>query len=40
MFRLPDAMSILARSTRDPSSNSPARIPSKRLRFSSTERPR
>ena len=26
-FRLPDAMSILARSTRDPSSNSPARIP-------------
>ena len=40
MFRLPEAMSILARRTREPSSNSPARMPSKRRMFSSTVRSR
>ena len=36
MFRLGDAMSILARSVREPSGNSPARMRSNRSRFSST----
>ena len=37
-FRFGDAMSILARSTRDPSGNSPLRMRSKRSRFSCFER--
>ena len=40
MFMLGDAMSIFARSTQAPSSNSPRRICSNRSRFSSTERSR
>ncbi len=39
-FRFGDAMSILARSTRDPSGNSPARIRAKRSRFSAIDRSR
>ena len=38
MFRLGDAMSILARNVREPSGNSPARMRSKRSRFSVTLR--
>ena len=38
MLMLPDAMSIFARSTCAPSSNSPARMRRNRSRFSSTER--
>ena len=38
MFRLGDAMSILARSVRAPSGNSPSRMRSNKSRFSSTER--
>ena len=37
-MRLPEAMSILALSTRAPSSNSPALIRSKRCRFSWMDR--
>ncbi len=40
MFRLGEAISILARSVRVPSGNSPARIRSNRSRFSSTLRSR
>src|SRR4029453_6849310 len=40
MFMLGDPMSILARRTRAPSGNSPARIPRNRSRFSSTGRSR
>ena len=40
MLMLPEAMSIFARSTREPSSNSPAFMRSNRSRFSSTERSR
>ena len=38
MLKLGEAMSILARSTREPSGNSPAFMRSNRSRFSSTER--
>ena len=38
IFRLGDAISIRARSTREPSSNSPARMRLNRARFSSTLR--
>ena len=40
MLRLGDAMSILARSTREPSGNSPSFMRVNRSRFSSTERSR
>ena len=40
MFIFGEAMSILARSMREPSANSPARMRSKRSRFSSTDRVR
>ena len=38
MLRLGDAMSILARSVREPSGNSPARMRWNRSRFSATVR--